>query len=126
MIERYLVSRLDTVPTLVNKAYPVTAPVGDDALPICLYSRTDGVISQDLSGAPVFYADTFRLDLLAEDMDALCALEHDVIAALTEQNVDAGDLYIFSGSAAPGIEDDYDLRTDTLRRSLTYTVTYWR
>lgn len=126
MIERYLVSRLDTIPILANKAYPVAAPVGDDALPICLYSRTDGVITRDLSGDPAFYTDIFRLDILAEDMDALCSLEHEVIEALNEQNVDAGDLYIFSGSAAPGIEDDYDLRTDTLRRSLIYTVTYWR
>lgn len=126
MIEQYIVSRLDTIGNLNSKSYPVAAPVGDEALPICLYRRTSGDILRDLSGEPLLYKDVFRMDLLGDDMDVLCTLEHAVINTLSEQNVDAGDVYIYSGVAAPGTEDGFDLPTDTLWRSVTYTVTYWR
>lgn len=126
MIEQYLVRLLDTVAALSGKSYPVAAPVGDEELPICLYGRVTGTVARDLSGEASFYTDTFHLHLLGEDMDALCALEVEVMDALNEQNVDVDTCYIYSGSATPGLEDDYDIRTDTLRRTLLYTVTYWR
>lgn len=126
MIEQYLLSQLDTINALTGKCYPVAAPVGDETLPICLYSRASGEITRDLSGAAAFYRDTFYLHLLGDDMDDLCSLETEVIDTLTRQNTDAGAIYVYSSIAAPGIEDDYDLRTDTFRRSLTCTITYWR
>lgn len=126
MIEQYLLAQLDSIETLTGKCYPVAAPVGDEKLPICLYSRVSGEIVRDLSGTVAFYRDTIYLHLLGDDMDELCSLETEVIDVLNRQNVDAGDAYVYSSIAAPGIEDDYDIRTDTFRRSLTCTITYWR
>lgn len=126
MIEQYLVSELGTIAALAGKCYPVAAPLGDDELPICLYRRVSGEVRRDLSGAAAFYVEVFRLDLLDEDMDRLCALEQEVARALEKENQDAGDFYLYSAEVAPALEDDYDLRTDTLLRSVNYTVIYGR
>lgn len=126
MIESYLVSKLDTIPALTGQCYPVAAPVGDIAPPFCIYTRVSGDILRDLTGEPVFYTDVFRLDLCGEDTDSLFDLEQIVIDNLSEVNVDIGDLYIFSAIAAPGYPDGFDLTIEAHRRSITYTVTYWR
>ena len=126
MIDIYLVSKLGTIPQLRGQYYPTAAPVGDLEPPFCIYNRVSGEIERDLSGGPVFYRDVFRLDLCGEDNDALVDLESIVVAALTETGIEAGDLYIFSAIAAPGAPDGFDLTIEAHRRSIAYTVTYWR
>ena len=81
---------------------------------------------RDLTGAPVFYQDVFRLDLCGEDTDLLFDLEQAVIKQLSKTNVEFDDLFVFSATAAPGTPDGYDLTIETFHRSITYTVTYWR
>lgn len=126
MIESYLVSKLGTIEPLREQCYPVAAPVGDLEPPFCIYTRVSGEIERDLSEEPVFYRDVFRLDLCGEDTDALFDLEQTVVATLTETGIEAGDLYIFSATAAPGAPDGFDLSIEAHRRSIAYTVTYWR
>lgn len=126
MIEPYLVSKLDTISSLGGQCYPVAAPVGDVNPPFCLYTRVSGDILRDLSEDPVYYQDVFRLDLYGDDVDALFALEQAVIDSLTQNNVEVGDMYIFSAEAAPGSQDGFDLSMEMHRRSVFYTVTYWR
>lgn len=126
MIEQHLVSKLGTIPALQGQVYPTAAPIGDIEPPFCIYTRVSGNVERDLSGEPVFYTDVFRLDLTDEDNDALCALSQTVMDTLFESNVDAGDFYIFSASSSPGAPDGFDLTIESHRRSLTYTVTYWR
>lgn len=126
MIEKFLVSELNTIPELNGQCYPVAAPVGDLDLLFCIYTRVSGEIVRDLSGEPVFYRDVYRLDLCEEDTDALFALEQVVISALAKTNVAFEEMYIFSADAAPGAPDGFDLTIETTLRSITYTVTYWR
>lgn len=126
MIEKFLVSELNTITELNGQYYPVAAPVGDLDLPFCIYTRVSGEIVRDLSGEPVFYRDVYRLDLCEEDTDALFALEQVVISALAKTNVTFEEMYIFSADAAPGAPDGFDLTIETTLRSITYTVTYWR
>ena len=126
MIDQYLVSKLDTIADLQGQIYPTAAPVGDIEPPFCIYTRVSGEIERDLSGDPVFYRDVFRLDLCGEDNDALVALEAAVTAVLTENGIDADGLYIFSAVAAPGSPDGFEMSLEAHRRSIAYTVTYWR
>lgn len=126
MIEKYLVSKLGTIGQLQGQVYPTAAPVGDIEPPFCIYSRVSGSVERDLSGEPLFYTDVYRLDLSGDDNDLLCDLDKVVTDELSETNVDAGDFYIFSASVAPGAPDGFDLTIETHRRSLAYTVTYWR
>lgn len=126
MIETYLVSKLGTIEQLQGQIYPTAAPVGDLAPPFCIYTRVSGDVERDLAGEPVFYRDVFRLDLCGEDNDALVELETEIIADLTENGVESGELYIFSAFAAPGSPDGFDLTMETHRRSVAYAVTYWR
>lgn len=126
MIEKYLVSELDTIDALDGQFYPVAAPVGDAEGPFCIYTRVSGEIQRDLDGNPVFYQDVYRLDLYGEDTDLLFELEQTVIDRLSKTNVEFGAVYIFSAQAAPGAPDGFDLSIETNQRSITYTVTYWR
>lgn len=138
MIEQYIVSELGTIAELRTvsgsdttgnsgeRSYPVAAPVGDIDPPFCIYTRVSGDIQRDLSGAPVFYRDVFRLDLYDFDTDALFALERKLIDSLTKINVDAGDVYIFSAEASPGPSDGFDMTMEIHQRSIIYTVMYWR
>lgn len=126
MIEQYLVSKLGIIAALQGQVYPTAAPIGDIEPPFCIYTRVSGSVERDLSGDPVFYTDVFRLDLTGEDNDALCALEQECMQVLSETNVEAETVYIFSAFAAPGAPDGFDLTIEAHRRSLAYTVTYWR
>lgn len=126
MIEQYLVSKLGTIEQLQGQIYPTAAPIGDIEPPFCIYSRVSGSVERDLSGEPLFYTDVYRLDLSGDDNDALCELAQTATDTLQETNKDAGDFYIFSAFAAPGAGDGFDLTIEAHRRSLAYTVTYWR
>lgn len=126
MNEQYLVSKLGTIQQLQGQIYPTAAPIGDIAPPFCIYSRVSGSVERDLSGESVFYTDVYRLDLSGDDNDALCELAQTVTDTLRTINEDAGDFYIFSAFAVPGAPDGFDLTIETHRRSLAYTVTYWR
>lgn len=126
MIEQYLVSKLGTIEHLQEQVYPTAAPIGDIEPPFCIYTRVSGNITRDLSGNPIFYTDVFRLDLTGEDNDTLCALAQLAVDILNETNTDAGDAYIFSASAEPGAPDGFDMTIEAHRRSITYTVSYWR
>ena len=126
MIEQYLVSKLGTIEQLQGQIYPTAAPIGDIEPPFCIYSRVSGSVERDLSGEPLFYTDVYRLDLSGGDNDALCELAQTVTDTLQTTNEDAGDFYIFSAFAAPGAGDGFDLTIETHRRSLAYTITYWR
>lgn len=126
MVEKFLVSELETIAELRGQYYPVAAPVGDTEPPFCIYTRVSGGIERDLTGEPVFYRDVYRLDLFGDDTDVLCALEQIVIDHLTKTNVEFGVLYIFSAMAAPGAPDGFDLAMENFQRSIAYTVTYWR
>ena len=126
MIEQYLVSKLGTIEQLQGQIYPTAAPIGDIDPPFCIYSRVSGSVERDLSGAPLFYTDVYRLDFSGDDNDALCELAQTATDTLQETNKDAGDFYIFSAFAAPGAGDGFDLTIEAHRRSLAYTVTYWR
>lgn len=125
MIEKFLVSELNTIPELNGQYYPVAAPVGDLDLPFCIYTRVSGEIVRDLSGEPVYSVAEYRLDLFGDDTDALFALERKMIQALSKISVSFGDLYIYSAEATPGEPDGFDLTIETTMRSITYTVTYW-
>lgn len=126
MIEKFLVSELDTLEKLNGQLYPVAAPVGELEGSFCIYTRVSGDIQRDLEENPVFYRDIFRLDLYNDDTDALFALEQAAINHLKKTNVEFGDIYIFSALAAPGAPDGFDLTMEINQRSLSYTVTYWR
>lgn len=126
MIEKYLVSELDTIAALGGQFYPVAAPVGDVEGNFCIYTRVSGDVQRDLMGEPVYCRDIYRLDLCGDDTDVLFDLEHEVIDALTKQNVEFGELYIFSAAASPGAPDGFDMNLETVHRSVAYTVTYWR
>lgn len=126
MIDTYLVSKLGTIEALQGQVYPTAAPVGDLMPPFCIYTRVSGDVERDLSGNPVFYRDVFRLDLCGEDNDALVDLETVVVDILTETGVETYELYIFSATAAPGAPDGFDLTMEAHRRSVAYSVTYWR
>lgn len=126
MIDTYLVSQLGTIEALQGQVYPTAAPVGDLMPPFCIYTRVSGDVERDLSGNPVFYRDVFRLDLCGEDNDALVDLETVVVDILTETGVETDELYIFSATAAPGAPDGFDLTMEAHRRSVAYSVTYWR
>lgn len=124
MIEKFLVSELGTL--LNNQLYPVAAPVGDLDGAFCIYTRVSGDIQRDLGGNPVLYRHVYRLDLYLDDTDALFELEQSVIDRLAKENVEFGDIYIFSAVAVPGAPDGFDLSMEINQRSITYTVTYWR
>ena len=126
MIDQYLVSKLGTIEQLSGQVYPTAAPIGDITPPFCIYSRVSGTVERDLAGEPVFYTDVYRIDLSGDDNDALCDLAQVATDLLNETNVDAGDFYIFSAYAAPGAGDGFDLTIEAHRRSLAYTVNYWR
>ena len=126
MIEKFLVSELGTIDGLGGQFYPVAAPVGDTEGAFCIYTRVSGEIRRDLEGKPMFYRDTYRLDLYDEDTDLLFELEQTVIDRLTKTNVEFGNIYIFSAQAAPGAPDGFDLTIETNQRSISYTVMYWR
>ena len=126
MIDQHLVSKLGTIAQLQGQIYPTAAPVGDIEPPFCIYTRVSGEIERDLSGEPVFYRDVFRLDLCGEDNDALVALEAAAAAVLTETGIDVDGLFIFSAVAAPGSPDGFEMSLEAHRRSIAYTVTYWR
>ena len=126
MIETFLVSELGTIEALNHQIYPVAAPVGELDGSFCIYTRVSGDVQRDLMGEPVYYRDVFRLDLYNEDTDALFALEKTAIERLTKNNVEFGELYIFSATAAPGAPDGFDLTMEINQRSIAYTVTYWR
>ena len=126
MIEKFLVSELGTIDALGGQYYPVAAPVGDVEGNFCIYTRVSGDVQRDLMGEPVFCRDVYRLDLCGEDTDILYALECRVIDALTKNNVEFEDLYIFSAVASPGAPDGFDLNLEVVHRSVAYTVTYWR
>ena len=125
MIEKFLVSELNTITELNGQYYPVAAPVGDLNPPFCIYTRVGGKIIRDLSGEPVYSVAEYRLDLFGDDTDALFALERKMIQALSKISVSFGDLYIYSAEATPGEPDGFDLTIETTMRSITYTVTYW-
>lgn len=126
MIEKFLVSELGTITELNGQFYPVAAPVGELDGSFCIYTRISGEIQRDLTGEPVLYRDVYRLDLCEEDTDLLFKLEQKVMDALTKTNVEFGEIYIFSATAAPGAPDGFDLTIETTSRSISYTVTYWR
>ena len=126
MIEKFLVSELGTIKSLGGQFYPVAAPVGDVEGNFCIYTRVSGDIQRDMNLEPVFYRDVYRLDLCGDDTDVLYDLECSVIAALTKENVEFGDLYILSAVATPGAPDGFDLNLEVVHRSVAYTVTYWR
>lgn len=126
MIEKFLVSELGTITELNGQFYPVAAPVGELDGSFCIYTRISGEIQRDLTGEPVLYRDVYRLDLCEEDTDLLFKLEQKVMDALTKTNVEFGEIYIFSATAAPGAPDGFDLTIETTLRSISYTVTYWR
>lgn len=126
MIEKFLVSELGTIQALNGQFYPVAAPVGDVEEIFCIYTRVSGDVQRDMSGEPVFYRDVYRLDLCGDDTDVLFPLECALIDALTKENVEFDEIYIFSAVAAPGAPDGFDLNLEVVHRSVTYTVTYWR
>lgn len=126
MIEKFIVSELGTIAALNGQIYPVAAPVGDIEPPFCIYTRVSGDIQRDLAGAPVFYRDTYRLDLVGDDTDALFELEQEIIAGLSGTNMEFESLYIFSAEASPGAPDGFDLTLEANQRSISYVVTYWR
>ena len=126
MIEKFLVSELDTIAELNHQLYPVAAPVGELEGSFCIYTRVSGEIQRDLMNEPVYYRDVYRLDLYNEDTDTLFALEKTVINHLTKNNVEFEELYIFDAVAVPGAPDGFDLTMEINQRSIAYTVTYWR
>lgn len=126
MIEKFLVSELGTITELNGQFYPVAAPVGELDGSFCIYTRISGEIQRDLTEEPVLYRDVYRLDLCEEDTDLLFKLEQKVMDTLTKTNVEFGEIYIFSATAAPGAPDGFDLTIETTSRSISYTVTYWR
>ena len=126
MIEKFLVSELGTIDALNGQFYPVAAPVGDVEGNFCIYTRVSGEIQRDMNNEPVFYRDVYRLDIGGDDTDVLFDLECAVIDALIKENVEFGELYIFSAVAAPGAPDGFDLNLEAVNRSVSYTVTYWR
>lgn len=126
MIEKFLVSELGTITELNGQFYPVAAPVGELDGSFCIYTRISGEIQRDLTGEPVLYRDVYRLDLCEEDTDLLFKLEQKVMDTLTKTNVEFGEIYIFSATAAPGAPDGFDLTIETTSRSISYSVTYWR
>lgn len=126
MIEKFLVSELGTIEALNGQFYPVAAPVGDVEGNFCIYTRVSGEVQRDLMNEPVYCRDVYRLDICGDDTDVLFDLECAVIKALTKENVEFGELYIFSAVAAPGAPDGFDLNLEAVSRSVSYTVTYWR
>lgn len=126
MTDQYIVSKLGTIKALQGQCYPTAAPIGDIEPPFCIYTRVSGNVTRDLAGEVVFYTDVFRIDLCGDDNDALVLLEAQISDLLCEQNVEAGDIYIFNAYAAPGSPDGFDLTLETHRRSIAYSVDYWR
>lgn len=126
MIEKFIVSELDTIEALNGQCYPVAAPVGDVEGNFCIYTRVSGEVQRDLMGELVYCRDVYRLDICGDDTDVLFPLECAVIDALKKENVEFGNLYIFSAVAAPGAPDGFDLSLEAVHRSASYTITYWR
>ena len=91
MIEKWLVSRLDTIVDLAGKSYPTAAPVGDTAPPFAIYTLEKEVAQRDMTGELMFYAASFRVDLFDGDNDYLCTLAAQAEQALTCQNVETED-----------------------------------
>ena len=73
MIEKFLVSELDTIAELNHQLYPVAAPVGELEGSFCIYTRVSGEVQRDLMGEPVYCRDVYRLDLYDDDTDTLFA-----------------------------------------------------
>lgn len=126
MIEKWLVSRLDTIVDLAGKSYPTAAPVGDTAPPFSIYTLEQEKPQRDMEGDLLAYVASFRVDLFDTDNDCLCALSEQVEQALTCQNVEADGLYIFSADACRGDRAGFDLRLETHAQPITVTIRYWR
>lgn len=126
MIEKWLVSRLDTIVDLAGKSYPTAAPVGDTAPPFAIYTLEKEVTQRDMAGELMFYAASFRVDLFDADNDYLCTLAAQAEQALTCQNVETEDGYIFSSDACRGNPAGFDLRLETHAQPIMVTIRYWR
>ena len=48
MIEKFIVSELDTIAELNHQLYPVAAPVGELEGSFCIYTRVSGEVQRDL------------------------------------------------------------------------------
>lgn len=126
MIEKWLVSRLDTIVDLAGKSYPTAAPVGDTAPPFAIYTLEKEVTQRDMAGELMFYAASFRVDLFDADNDYLCTLAAQAEQALTCQNVETEDGYIFSSDACRGNPAGFDLRLEAHAQPIMVTIRYWR
>lgn len=123
-IEKWLVSRLDTVEAIKGCCYPAAAPVGDVEPPFAIYTLEKEEISRDMEDEDGIRRAKIRLDLFDGDNDHLWELTRQVQTALLCRDLEADDLYIYH--AWGDLKDKgFDLRTQVQVQTVEVVAVYW-
>lgn len=123
-IEKWLVSRLDTLEDLRGSCFPTAAPVGDTAPPFAIYTLVKEDVDRDMEDDDGIRRAKIRLDLFDEDNDHLWDLTRQVQEALLCRETEADDLYIYH--AWGDLKDKgFDLRTQVQVQTLDVAAVYW-
>lgn len=123
MIFDFLRSRLESIPELSGKIFPIGATIDDLDGPMVVYSFSKRTPTKDLSGEVHHYAETIVLAFLGLDYDQIHALYCAAEESLSVSNLDTGTgEYIFSANVLSPEPEACDPDTGLIRRTMQLNV----